>query len=410
MDPAMEQVGSICAYNPAAPPWTFLNDADLNLYHIGNNSEFHTEILEMSRLHPGILVLHDLRLHDLVWATYVDRTRDFSSYLDAMERWYGEDGVRAARDFIDGGNRHREVADEMAQQYPLTREIINGALGVVTHSAEALENMREVPDCPTAALSFPHAALAGDTYERAAAARQKHRAPYTILLFGYINRNRRLVPILEAIAAMPEKDRFRVEICGELWDKNAIKAAIERFDLGGIVKLRGHLPDEDIPRIMAESDIALNLRHPTMGEASLSQMEFWDYGLPSLVTRTGWYASLPRDAVCFVDPACEIKDIQEHLRQFLADPARFYRMGKAGREALHNHHPREYAAHLVEFAAQATAKAHRTAGIRLATRTGVEIRKWLHPDMSEHILKKVSSEISDIFFGPKSGSQSKFRT
>jgi glycosyltransferase involved in cell wall biosynthesis len=397
--PEMEKAGRIIQYHPAAPPWEDLNSADLNIYHIGNNAGFHAEILEMARLHPGILVLHDLRLQDFVWMTYVDRNRDSQSYLHAMERWYGDEGVQAAREFIDGGHLRREVADEMAQKYPLAREVVEGALGVITHSRLALEGMREVPDCPVAELNFPHARMPDRAYHAIAAGRRQHRAPYRILIFGYINRNRRLVAILEAIAGLQEKNQFRIEICGELWDQPAIAAAVARLGLAELVFLRGHLAEDAVTRAMADADIALNLRYPTMGEASLSQMEFWDCGLPTLVTRTGWYASLPENAVCFVDPAREIEDIQGHLRGFLASPSLFYRKGEAGRNALSNHHPREYAARVVEFAQHATAAAHRIAGFRVATRAGLEMRNWLHPGMSEHMLDKVSAEICDIFCG-----------
>jgi glycosyltransferase involved in cell wall biosynthesis len=399
VQPEMEKVGRIFQYDPSAPPWGELNSADLNIYHIGNNSDFHAEILDIARFHPGIIVLHDLRLHDLFWGTYVDRRRDFQSYLEAMERWYGDGGTRAAREFIDGGKMHREAADHMAQKYPLTREIVDGALGVITHSTSALENMQELPDCPMAAFNFPHACMPNAVYDHAVLSRRQHRAPYTLLVFGHINRNRRLVPILEALAGMQERNQFRVEICGDLWDKTAITAAVGRLGLAELVFFRGHIPAEAVTRTMAEADIAINLRYPTMGEASLSQMEFWDYGLPTLVTRTGWYASLPEDAVCFVEPDREIEDIQAHLRDFLADPSRFYRMGEVGRNTLANYRPQEYAAQVVEFAQQATATAHRTAGFRVATRAGLEMRKWLHPSMSEHMLSKVSAEISGMLYG-----------
>jgi glycosyltransferase involved in cell wall biosynthesis len=399
IDPAIEKFGKIIRYNPAAPPWRDLNSADLTLYHIGNNSDFHTHIRKMAQLHPGIVVLHDLRLHDFVWMTYVHPEGKCEAYLEAMGRWYGDDGVRAARAFISGGHIDRENADRMAQLFPLTREIVDGSLGVITHTKSGLDAMGETPDCPAAALKFPYASMPEEEYRKIADARLGRHAPYRILIFGYIQRNRRLGPILEALAGLPERDQFRIEICGEVWDKAGVAAIIDRLGLTDLVQLRGFLPDKDVPGAFAEADIALNLRYPTMGEASLSQMEFWDYGLPALVTRTGWYASLPEEAVCFVDPEREIEDIQGRLRNFLADPQRYRCKGEAGRRALQGHDPREYVMQTVDFARQAAAAAPRAAGFQLATRAGSEMRRWLHRDMSGYMLDKAASEIRDLFSG-----------
>jgi hypothetical protein len=73
-----------------------------------------------------------------------------------------------------------------------------------------------------------------------------------------------------------------------------------------------------------------------MGESSISQLQIWEHGLPSLVTAVGYYATLPEETVAFVRPSHELEDIQAHLRRFLADPAAFSRMGLAGRRYLNS--------------------------------------------------------------------------
>jgi hypothetical protein len=80
-----------------------------------------------------------------------------------------------------------------------------------------------------------------------------------------------------------------------------------------------------------------------MGESSLSQLRAWEHRLPSLVTRTGWYATLPEDVVAFVGVETEISDIQNHLRVFANDPGRLAEMGERGHRFLREHHsPRRY--------------------------------------------------------------------
>src|SRR4051812_20035917 len=58
-DSALEAYATIRRYDPQQMPWTELNCDDVCIYHIGNNPFFHGPIWMVSRLHPGIVVLHD---------------------------------------------------------------------------------------------------------------------------------------------------------------------------------------------------------------------------------------------------------------------------------------------------------------------------------------------------------------
>jgi hypothetical protein len=110
------------------------------------------------------------------------------------------------------------------------------------------------------------------------------------------------------------------------------------LNLGDIVQVRGFVPEADLDDFLAQSDLAVNLRYPTMGEASHSQLRIWSCGLASLVTRTGWYAELPPDTVGFVDPANEVDDLHDHFRAALARPEAIRSMGDAGRRHLQTRH------------------------------------------------------------------------
>jgi glycosyltransferase involved in cell wall biosynthesis len=197
-----------------------------------------------------------------------------------------------------------------------------------------------------------------------------------IILFGFLGRNRRLEPILRAIASVKHRDRIRLAICGTILDLETF-ALIDSLNLGEIVSLRSFVSDNDLDQLLAHSDTALNLRYPSMGETSLSQLRIWEHALPAVVTRVGWYATLPEDVVCFVRPEHEIEDIQKHLNALLDDPPSFELMGRRGRELLEsNHTPAVFAKTLSEFA---TAIYHSTAisANRLAERVGTITGEWL---------------------------------
>lgn len=396
VSPEVHEIARVARYDPAAPPWRVINNGTISLYHLGNQRDFHAGIWRVSMQQPGIVVLHDLCLHDFFFMLSVRHGKDLGAYCSAMERWYGQEGRQSAEAFCAGG----VSAETMTQKFPLTREATRNALGVVIHSIRAFEEFNETPACPMAALDLPYAAAAESRHRTWMAVRDGvPHPPYRLIVFGYLNRNRRPGPLLEALAGMPEREQFRLEMCGQLWDESHIRDQIERLGLSSIVSLQGFLSGDQVEQKLSTAHLAINLRYPSMGEASGSQLQFWDYGLPTLVTRTAWYASLPQDTAAFVRPEREVEDIQAHLRAFLADPGAFRAMGERGRRSLKNHDPERYVDAMTRFAAEALGLSPRVSALALARRIGNDLTEWLPAAVSPYLLERTSKEIYAIFEG-----------
>src|SRR4051812_8208407 len=56
----LEKYARVCHYHPENIPWSEINSADATIYHLGNHPEFHGPSWEVSRQHPGVVILHDL--------------------------------------------------------------------------------------------------------------------------------------------------------------------------------------------------------------------------------------------------------------------------------------------------------------------------------------------------------------
>ncbi|MGA2592372.1 MAG: glycosyltransferase [Bryobacteraceae bacterium] len=394
--PEVQRIARVTRYSPAAPPWREINDGTISVYHLGNHPDFHAGIWQVSVRQPGIIVLHDLCLHDFFFRVWVHSGKDRASYLAALERWYGGEGRQAGEAFCAGGIS----AEAMAQRFPLTRQSIQGALGVITHSRGALEELGESSGCPATALDFPYADTAESRYREWTAGRNASpHPPYRLVIFGHLGRNRRLGAVLEALAGLDEREQFRLDIYGQLWDESHIRMEIERLGLSLLVNLHGFVPDSQVEEKLSTAHLAINLRYPSMGEASLSQLQFCDYAVPTLVTRTGWYASLPEDTTAFVRPEHEVEDIQAHLRAFLADPGSFYAMGERGRRSLINHDPGRYVDAMLQFASEALRLSPRVPALTLARSVGADLTAWLHPAAGPYLLERASKEIFTMFGG-----------
>src|SRR5438034_1221725 len=66
-------------------------DADVALYHVGNDPDAHGWIVDALRRRPGVVVLHEFVLHHLISGITLGRG-DPRAYFDAMERDLGVAG------------------------------------------------------------------------------------------------------------------------------------------------------------------------------------------------------------------------------------------------------------------------------------------------------------------------------
>ena len=387
-DPAVERYAAVRQYQPDRIDWRELNRSDLSFYHIGNNHLFHASIWQVSRRAAGIVILHDFRLHDFFESLYRGKWRDQHGYLALMDTYYGRDGLKAAIEFV---NAEHADYDLMAQRYPLTLLALENALGALVHTQEAFEELRSTNRLPVVYAPLP-SPVSSRTHSRRAS-----RNPYHLIIFGHIGRNRRLNAVLDALAQIPGRQRFHLDIYGEIDDSKALRNQIHKLELKEMVSVHGYAPEAELDQALDAASLAINLRYPTMGEASASQLRIWDHALPSLVTKIGWYGSLSDEIVGHVRPEHEVVDIRAHLESFLEDPDRYARMGERGyRFVKEEHDPDAYAKTIVSLATDARSFMLRKTAYDLARRTGTEMGAWTSPKSIGDLPRKVAETIHTL--------------
>ena len=343
-DPRLPGHIPIQRYRVDRIPWLEINAADMSIYQMGNNPEFHGDIWQVARRQPGIVVLHDTSLQHFFEGIYRRKLRDLDRYVEVMGRYYGREGAEAAlHNFALRGREN----DQMAVKFPLTEHALEDARGVLVHTAQAYERLRTVLSVPVCYVPLPFSARESSNVEGAL---EWRAPPFRLVVFGYLGSNRRVAVILAALAAMSERENFSLDIYGVLGGESEIKRQLKSVRLPN-VRIHGFVSDHELNRALSSAHMAINLRNPTMGEASGSQLRIWSHALPSLVSEVGWYASLPRDTVRMVRLGeHEIPDIQRHLRDFLKEPGEFKRMGERGRmQVLADHSPKVCANAIVDL-------------------------------------------------------------
>jgi glycosyltransferase involved in cell wall biosynthesis len=392
-DPALENYGPVRWLKGSEPAWKDLNLGDCCFFHLGNHHGFHGAIWEVSRRHPGVIVLHDHCLQDFFAAVF-KATGRHAEYIAQMARYYGAAGRQAAEQFIKGVLG----TEVLSQYYPFSPLAVENALGVLVHTVDAQTDLKRCKRWPIALAPLPFAATP-EGIEQQSGRFHKYatRPPYRLVMFGYIAANRRLDIVLQALADFPRRDCFRLDVFGELWNPAEMQAKIQSLGLQRLVTLHGFVDDDRLESALESAHLAINLRFPTMGEASLSQLRIWNHSLPSLVTRVGWYASLPEHAVTFVSVEEEKQDLCEHWNAFLTDPAAFAARGRNGRRVLEEAHaPDPYCHALLEFAEAVRPWRAATLAFHLADRVSAHISQWASPQLGDDASRRVAEEILSL--------------
>lgn len=369
-------------YDGKRPPWREINDADVTFYQMGNDPRYHHAIWEISRQHPGVVILHDVMLqHFFSGLVFQNIGLNRREYLELIERYHGPKGRVLAERHLHG----LLDTEELAQSCPLTEAAIENALAVVVHSESAFAALPA--DISVALLPL----AVGPPRALSPATELPPSKVCRLTMFGFLGPNRKLPSLLQAIATFEHRDRFRLDVYGTMAEAEKMEQLVCRLGLSELVTLHGFVSSEVLDRALRETDLVVNLRDPSMGEASGSQLHLWQYGLPSLVTRKAWYAALPENTVAFVRPEHEREDIQGHLAGYLADPEKYRALGRNGRQYGTEHHSLEqYATGLLKLAEHAPEFRARWIAGNLARNAASMIGTWAsEEDLTRNVAEQV---------------------
>ena len=380
-DPALERHATVRHFDPdTVMPRDFAaasrgTGPEMLFLHIGNSWVFHAGFLRLAQRIPTFVVLHDLAIQELMIEAIEQNEWDAPSYLAGMAKWYGVEGQRLGQACLD----RTENGSAISASMPGFELVLDKALGVLTHTKLAHHAVQaRLPQLPAQVLPLPF------EIGPAPLPRRTSSGPLRLLQFGWIGPNRRLEQILEALAKMPEGFDYRLDVMGKIWDSDLIYDKLTQLNLVDRVHLHGFVSETVLDDALRQAHLVLNLRHPSMGEASGSQLRIWNAAAPSVVTREGWYAGLPEDVVYSVDTDNEVAQLRALLLKLAADRRAGGEIGAAGRAYFEAHHaPTTYAQNIIDWAEETAGQAGRD----LASRSSSERYKVrnLHPDLQKRL-------------------------
>ncbi len=329
----LNEICRINRFSEKSIDWKTINLGGFPIYHIGNNIHFHGDIIKAARACPGIVVVHDLSVHETVMNLCLYRGHGRAEYFDILYRFGGSKAVDMGKQFLDDQSIDTNT---LSEKYPLFEYVLRNARGVITHNPLNARVIRGFSPAPVLYAPLPY--VRRTDILPPVVRTEKSETPYQLVLFGYLgSSNRRLKPFLEAFKECKSRNRFKIVIAGKYREKE-VGQWIQDLSLGKHVKPMGFLPEDDLEILLHESDLCINLRWPSRGESSATLLRIWNHSLPSLVTNTDYYSTVPKDAVSMVDPYNEKADIISHLEAFALNPEPYYQKGLAAREHLEREH------------------------------------------------------------------------
>lgn len=364
-----------------------LKNYDIIIYNMGNYFGFHGKIFEVSRLYPGVVILHDYVMHHFMahyFCTYLGNT---ALYLAKLKKHYGK------------LPQHTPQSDWLLK-FPLFEEAIKSAKGVITHSEFLARKVRGKFPGPVRALYFPYfddARAEVDTTLRP----QNKEKRLTLLTVGHLNSNKRIHNVLRALASVEEfKTFFHYEIIGPLDNLpyvNELREIIEQYGLSTTVTMHGFQSSDFLREACQRADIFINLRFPTTEGSSWSLLEEFDYGKPIVVSDTGSFSEIPGNCVIKTNPAKEQRDLVRLFKKLIVNPDFYKQTGSDGRKyARATYSQSAYASGFLDFVQSEILEDSAVTDVMFAV--GIELREMRVHEKSTYA-KSIADKLHRFFSG-----------
>jgi glycosyltransferase involved in cell wall biosynthesis len=311
-------------------------DADVPLYHLGNNG-LHREIYGQALAKPGIAVLHDAVLHHFFLGGGNER-----EYVAEFVYNYGHWSEDLAHELWR--RRSRSAADPEYFRYPMLKRVVQRSRAVIVHNPRAAELVHEHVR-GTIVHEIPHLfALPGELPSPSEVIRWRAGlgvAPRTFLVgvFGHLRESKRLLALLRAFQRARRSADIVLLVAGDFVSSDLARSAepLLRND-AGILRI-GYLDEHDFWVCASAVDACINLRYPMAGETSGIAIRLMGLGKTVLVSAGEETSRFPEAACVRVDPGhAEEEMLVEYLVWLARHPEDSRAIGQRAASYIRQHH------------------------------------------------------------------------
>lgn len=310
------------------------------LYHFGN-SPFHAHMFGMLQQQPGVVMLHD-------------------SWLGAARNWMAHDAGNPEGFLAElydshgfAGLHHEQLHGRSSalDAFPVSRDVIENALGLIVHSRYAVEQARlhygRAAADKFVTVPFPRQRQYGD---RRVARRLLGIEPddFVVCSFGMLAPTKLNDRLLSAWlqSSLAKNVRCHLFFVGENHGGDygqRLVSIIESSNGGARIHITGFASDTTYADHLAAADVAVQLRTTSRGETSAAVFDVLAHGLPLIVNAHGTVRELPETASIQVPDQFTDSELAVALEELQADLGRQQALGAAAITLMDRHHPADVA-------------------------------------------------------------------
>ena len=301
---------------------------DLVVYQLGN-ARWHDYMWAYLARYPGIVVLHDVRLHQA-------RARHL-----LQQRRAGDYRAEFRYDHPDANADFTEYAVEglggpIYYFWSMLRVVMRTARVVAVHNARVAADLRdEYPGTRVEAIRMgvPPLEVAHGARDATRRALELPADAVVFAAFGKITTEKRIGSVLSAVRALAAENRnVYLLLVGDRGEYPALDAELAQHGIADRVRVTGHVDDEAIGSHLAAADACLCLRWPTALESSASWLRCLAAGRPTVITDLPHLIDIPERVTLRVDLLDEERTLTESMRRLCDDPRLRADIGRAGCE------------------------------------------------------------------------------
>jgi glycosyltransferase involved in cell wall biosynthesis len=263
------------------------------IYHLGNHSDFHKGIYKLAWHFPGTVVLHDYNINPFMHDAFYCRNEQ-QLYRQTLLEGYGDDGLEEFRALTFG----RSAA---TSNFPMSHAVVGRSKKALVHHRwvkNQFANNEHIEVVPLLAkLDHRPSAEEIKLFKKRLSISDTH---FVVSCLGFINNNK--LPKLQVdVVARLIDDGYPVQMvfAGEpAPDVRSLEQKVRTGKYAKSITFTGYQDEADYYRALFASDIVINLRNPSMGEASLTLMHALAAAKPTIISNTNQYREFP-DKVCW---------------------------------------------------------------------------------------------------------------
>src|SRR5262245_13778209 len=313
---------------------------DLVVYQLGN-ATCHDYMWAYLAHYPGLVVLHDAKLHHARARQLLQHNR-----ADDYRREFSYDHPDTNPDFAEYAVLG--LGGTVYYFWPMLRVVMRTARAVAVHSAYVADDLRQEyagTVVETIRMGVPHLTPAPDARATVRGALNVPAGAFVFTAFGKVTAEKRIAAMLRALGTIvgEGRDAYLV-LVGDAEAYPALAEELRRRGVASRVRVTGHVADETIADHLEAADACLCLRWPTAQESSASWLRCLAASTPTVRSDLAHLADIPDAVALRVDLLDGEASLTDSMRRFVDDRALRDRIAAAGHQYWRAHHTLEHMA------------------------------------------------------------------